>query len=90
MTEQYYFETIPRGSNHPGRIRERLVKHRTREQHRQQKAIEASQREAAQIRSTTASLNLSGSILDSGIAADLEKSLVRNPRHYAYPISAMT
>jgi hypothetical protein len=90
MSDEYYFETIPRGSNHPGRIGERLAKWHAREQCRKQKKINSSLREAAQIRSMIASLNNTISILDRSIAADLEKSPVRDPRHYAFPISAKT
>jgi hypothetical protein len=84
MTEQYYFETR---SNHLNRVSKRLSKRRIFEQHRRQKAIDTRQREAAQIRSTIASLNLTVSMLDSSIAADLEIALVRDPRHHAYPTS---
>jgi hypothetical protein len=90
MTYKYCFETIPHGSNHPGRIRGRLAKRLAREHGRKQKQIDTSQREAAQIRSMIASLNRTIASLDGSIAADLEKSHVRDPRHYAFPISART
>jgi DNA-binding protein H-NS len=87
MTEQYYFETR---TQFPKGVSKRICKLRNSEQLRRQKAIETRQREAAQIRSTIASLNLTVSMLDSSIAADLETASVRDPRHYAYPISART
>jgi chorismate mutase len=90
MTQKYCFETIPPGSNHPGRIRGRLAKRLAREQGRKQKEIGTSQREAAQIRSMIASLNRTIASLDGSIAADLEKSQIRDPRHYAFPIAART
>jgi len=90
MTHKYCFETIPRGSNHPGRIRHRLAKRHAREQARRQKEIDLRQREAVQIRSTIASLNRTIAALESSITAALERSHVTDPQHYAFPISART
>jgi|SRR5664279_5159578 hypothetical protein len=87
MTEQYYFE---RRSEHPSRVNKRVSGHRNFEELRRQKAIETRQRNAAQIRSTIALLNLTVSMLDSSIAAELEIASVRDPRHYAFPISVKT
>ena len=90
MTYRYCFETILRGSNHPGRIRDRLAKRLAREQGRKQKENEIRQREAAQIRSMISSLNSTIASLDGSIAADLERSLIQDPQHCAFPISART
>jgi hypothetical protein len=88
MTYKYCFETISPGSNHPGRIRDRLAKDRAREHARRQKEIDLRQREAGQIRSTIASLDHTIEVLESSITAALERSHVTDPRHYAFPISA--
>jgi hypothetical protein len=90
MTDQYCFETIPRGSNHPGRIRHRLAKRHAREQARRQREIDLRQREAVQIRSTIASVNRTIAVIESSITAVLDRSHVTDPRHYAFPISART
>jgi hypothetical protein len=90
MTYKYCFETIPRVINHPGRIRDRLSKQIAREQARKQKGIAVGQRETAQIRSLIASLESAIASLDGSIGADLERSSIQDPRHYAFPISART
>jgi hypothetical protein len=90
MTDRYFFETILPGSNHPGRIRDRLAKRRAREHTRSQREIGLRQREAVQIRSTIASLNRTIAVMESGITAVLDRSHVTDPQHHAFPISART
>jgi hypothetical protein len=87
MTYQYCFETIQRENNHPGRFRDRLTKGLVREQSRKQMEIAASQRKAVQIRTMLASLNSTIAMLDSSIGAELERSSIKDPRHYAFPMT---
>jgi hypothetical protein len=86
MTEQYYFETTQPTNRRPGRSQDRPRP--IRDIRRELKAIESRWREAAQIRSMIASLKRDVASLDASIAAELETSRVRDPRHYAYPTTA--
>jgi len=92
MTDQRYFETmqIKRGSNHPGRIRAQLARRRFQEEGRLQKEIDINRRAAVQIRAMIAKLGRDVSSLEDSINADLERARVRDPSHYAYPISVRT
>ena len=86
MTEQYYFETTQRTNRRPGRSQDRP--HPMRDIRRELKAIESRWREAAQIRSMIASLHREVASLEANIAAELQTSRIRDPRHYAYPTTA--
>jgi hypothetical protein len=92
MTDQYYFETteIKRGTDHPGRMRAQLAKRRLQDESRIQREIEDNRRAAAQIRAMIAKLDRAVSSLEDSINADLERAYVRDPSHYAYPISVRT
>ena len=86
MTEQYYFETTQRTNRRPGRSQDRPRP--IRDIRRELKAIKSRWREAAQIRSMIASLHREVASLDANIAAELQTSRIRDPRHYAYPTTA--
>ena len=86
MTEQYYFETTQRTNRRPGRSQDRPRP--IRDIRRELKAIELRWREAAQIRSMIASLHREVASLEANIAAELQTSRIRDPRHYAYPTTA--
>jgi hypothetical protein len=92
MTDQHYSETfeIKPGSNHPGRIRERLAKYRFQDESRKQRQIETNRQAAEQIRAMITKLEIAVSSLDDSISAVLETARVRDPSHYAYPIAART
>lgn len=86
MTEQTYFETTQRANRRSERSQDRPRP--IRDIRRELKAIESRWREASQIRSMIASLNRDVASLDANIAAELQTSRVRDPRHYAYPTTA--
>jgi hypothetical protein len=86
MTEQTYFETTQRANRRSERSQDRPRP--IRDIRRELKAIETRWREASQIRSMIASLNRDVASLDANIAAELQTSRVRDPRHYAYPTTA--
>jgi hypothetical protein len=92
MTDQHYFETteIKRGSNHPGRIRALLAKRQSQEESRKQREVATNSRAAVQIRAIIAKLDRDVSSLGDSINADLERARVRDPSHFAYPISVRT
>jgi hypothetical protein len=92
MTDQHYSETfeIKPGTNHPGRIRERLAKYRFQDEGRKQRQIESDRQAAVQIRAMIAKLDLAVSSLDDSINAVLETARVRDSSHYAYPIAVRT
>jgi phage shock protein A len=90
MTYKYCFETIQPGRNHPGRIRDRLVKNCAREHARRQREIDNRRREVVQIQSTIASLNRTVAVIETSITAALDRSHVTDPQHYAFPILART
>ena len=86
MTEQTYFETTQRANRRSERSQDRPRP--IRDIRRELKVIESRWREASQIRSMIASLNRDIASLDANIAAELQTSRVRDPRHYAYPTTA--
>jgi hypothetical protein len=86
MTEQTYFETTQRANRRSERSQDRPRP--IRDIRRELKAIESRWREASQIRSMIASLNRDVASLDANIAAELQTSRVRDPRHFAYPTTA--
>ena len=86
MTEQTYNETTQRANRRSERSQDRPRP--IRDIRRELKAIESRWREASQIRSMIASLNRDVASLDANIAAELQTSRVRDPRHYAYPTTA--
>jgi hypothetical protein len=88
MTQQSYFETLPRSGNHPGRERDRFIKLRAREDLRQRKAQEAAARERTKLQLTIASLNKAVSIIESSIAAEIDRSCFKDHKHYLFPITA--
>jgi hypothetical protein len=92
MTDQHYSETfeIKPGTNHPGRIRERVAKYRFQDESRKQRQIERNRQTAVQINAMIAKLDLAVSSLDDSISAVLETARVRDPSHYAYPIAVRT
>jgi membrane-anchored protein YejM (alkaline phosphatase superfamily) len=79
MTDQHYSETfeIKPGTNHPGRIRERLAKYRFQDEGRKQRQIESDRQAAVQIRAMIAKLDLAVSSLDDSINAVLETMTAR-------------
>ena len=90
MAYKYCSETIPRGSNYPGRVRNRLAKQLVREKSRLQRENEIRQREVAQIRTMVSSLKDAIAVLEVSIAADLERSCIKDPVHRAFPLTAKT
>lgn len=89
MTEQHYFGTvkIERGNN-PGRVCALSPKRQARSEARQQREIAVNTRTAIQIRTMIAGLEREVRNLDDSIASELALSGVREPSHFAYPISA--
>jgi hypothetical protein len=92
MTEPHYFETmkVDRGINHPGRVRARFAKRQLQHEIRKQKEIETDRRAAMQLRAMIAAFERALSSLDDSINADLERARIRDPSHFAYPISVRT
>jgi hypothetical protein len=91
MFEGFDFETIPpRGDDHPGRSRDQLARRLSRDDIRKQNNISTSRREAAKIQLMIASLNSDIAILENTIAADLEKSWVKDPRNPNFSILLRT
>jgi hypothetical protein len=82
---QYQFETggYKYGKNHPERLAKRLAQHEARRQNE----LAASRREAGQLQAMIANLKREIVNLDDSIASELAMSRVREPSHFAYPIS---
>jgi hypothetical protein len=90
MTDQHYFETTDRAILQPRRFRARFPKNRSQGEDRKQREIQTNRRAAVQIRAMIAKLDHDASSLDDSINAILEDARVRDPSHYAYPISVTT
>lgn len=92
MTDQHHFETakITRRSDHPARKRLILAKLQLREETRKERQNVANQREAMQIRAMIATLDRSVLNLNADIDVELQRARVRDPSHFAFPISART
>jgi hypothetical protein len=89
MTKQCHFETVERkcGNSHPGRIRAILAKRQANTEARAQREIEIKTRAATQLRTMIANLEREVANLDDGISSELTLARVRDPSHFAYPIS---
>jgi hypothetical protein len=92
MTRQCHFETVERrcGNNHPRRFRAILAKRRANNEARVQREIEIKTRAATQLRTMIANLEREVANLDDGISSELTLARVRDPSHFAYPISVRT
>ena len=92
MTDQHYFETaeIDRRSDHPGRKLSILAKHQAQNEARKQREIEIKRRAATQLRTMIVTLEREVANLDDGISSELMLARVRDPSHFAYPISVRT
>ena len=92
MTKQCHFETvkIKCGNNHAGRIRAILAKRQAQNEAREQREIEIKRRAATQLRTMIANLEREVANLDDGISSELTLARVRDPSHFAYPISVRT
>jgi hypothetical protein len=92
MTKQCHFETvkIKCGNNHAGRIRAILAKRQAQNEAREQREIEIKRRAATQLRTMIANLDREVANLDDGISSELTLARVRDPSHFAYPISVRT
>jgi hypothetical protein len=88
MTDQHYFETVMRRTDHPGRARALLAKRRLQAEDRKQMKINTHRRETMQIRTMIERLDRAVSSLESNIGAELARARVRDPSHFAYPIPA--
>jgi flagellar protein FliJ len=91
MTAQCHSETVKDQieNKHPERVRAILAK-KSRAQHevRKQSEIERKLREARQLQSIISNLEREVANLDDSIISELALSSVREPSHFAYPISA--
>jgi hypothetical protein len=92
MTKQCHFETvkIKCGNNHPGRIRAILAKRQAQNEARKQREIEIKRRAARQLRTMIVTLEREVANLNDGISSELMLARVRDPSHFAYPISVRT
>ena len=92
MTKQCHFETvkIKCGNNHPGRIRAILAKRQAQNEAREQREIEIKRRAATQLRTMIVTLEREVANLGDGISSELMLARVRDPSHFAYPISVKT
>ena len=92
MTDQHYFETpeIAPRSDHPGRKLSILAKHQAQNEARKQREIEIKRRAATQLRTMIVTLEREVANLDDGISSELMLARVRDPSHFAYPISVRT
>ncbi len=92
MTEQCHSETvkIKCGNNHPGRVRALLAKRLRQNEARKQKEIDIKRRAATQLRTMIANLEREVANLGDVIRSELALARVRDPSHFAYPISART
>ena len=92
MTDQHYFETaeIPRRRDHPGRKRSMLAKRQEQNEARKQREIEIKRRAARQLRTMIVTLEREVANLNDGISSELMLARVRDPSHFAYPISVRT
>jgi hypothetical protein len=92
MTEQYHFDTVKIESrnSHAGRVRALLAKRQADDDARKQREIEINRRTATQLRMMIASLEQELANLDVSIGSELALAHVRDPSHFAYPISART
>jgi cell division protein FtsB len=92
MTDQHYFETpeIAPRSDHPGRKLSILAKRQAQNEARKQREIEIKRRAATQLRTMIVTLEREVANLDDGISSELILARVRDPSHFAYPISVRT
>jgi cell division protein FtsB len=92
MTDQHYFETAEtaRRSDHPGCKLSILAKHQAQNEARKQREIEIKRRAATQLRTMIVTLEREVANLDDGISSELMLARVRDPSHFAYPISVRT
>jgi hypothetical protein len=89
MTLQYEFETveIERGS-HPGQVPLLSAKRDAQNKAREQREIDTKKRTAMRLRATIADFERELANLDLSISSELALARVRDPSHFAYPISA--
>ena len=92
MTDQHYFDTAEtaRRSDHPGRKLSILAKHQAQNEARKQREIEIKRRAATQLRTMIVTLEREVANLGDGISSELMLARVRDPSHFAYPISVKT
>ena len=92
MTDQHYFETAEtaRRSDHPGRKLSILAKRQAQNEACKQREIEIKRRAATQLRTMLFTLEREIANLDDGISSELMLARVRDPSHFAYPISVRT
>jgi hypothetical protein len=90
MTAQCQSETVKDQieNKHPERVRAILAKSRAQHEVRKQREIERQLREARQLQSIISNLEREVAALDDSIISELALSSVREPSHFAYPISA--
>ena len=88
MTDQHDFETsdIKRGEDRPGSAR--LAKREALDESRRQKKFDAAQREAVQLQATIADFERGLLALQLSIEAELKSVWIRDPSHFAFPITA--
>jgi flagellar FliJ protein len=92
MKPQYHFETdkYKREKNHPGGPAATPAKRRAQHEARKQREIELNLKEARQLQTIIIKLEREAANLDDSINSELALSGVREPSHFAYPISART
>jgi hypothetical protein len=92
MTAQYHFETMEdkRENTHPGRVRALLARRQAQNEIRMQREIEIKRRAAKQLRTIIVNLEREVVNLDDSIGSELALASIRDPSHFAYPISVRT
>src|ERR1700694_1450574 len=92
MTDKHYFEPaeIDRRNDHPGRKLSILAKRQAQNEACKQREIEIKRRAATQLRTMLFTLEREIANLDDGISSELMLARVRDPSHFAYPISVRT
>jgi hypothetical protein len=92
MTDPHCFETaeVDGRTDHPGRKLLALAKRQARDATRKQREIETKSRATGQLRTMIITIGREIANLDDSIRSELMLAEVRDPSHYAYPISVRT
>lgn len=89
MPDQHHLETTETERRvHPGRAHPRRANHGARHESRELIKLNASQREATQIRSMISDLECIVNTICRSIEAELEGARILNPSHFGFPMAA--
>ena len=87
MTNSTLFATARK--NHLPRFNQRQAGHAASSMlDVQQRRLQAAQKEAERLRTMTSELQRIVTVLEANLEAELERSEIRDPSHYAFPMSA--